>query len=77
MIRKTDVRSRFITGDGTYFKAICSMRVSYNGRNIMLHRKKPSDYGTGIPYHEAEALSEELFPFCFVYTVINNIKGGF
>ena len=25
-------------------------------------RKKPNDYGTGIPYHEVEALARVLLP---------------
>ena len=28
----------------------------------MPRRKKPNDYGTGIPYHEAEALACVLLP---------------
>ena len=28
----------------------------------MPHRKKPNDYGTGIPYHEVEALARVLLP---------------
>lgn len=28
----------------------------------MPRRKKPNDYGTGIPYHEVEALARVLFP---------------
>lgn len=28
----------------------------------MLQKKKPNDYGTGIPYHEAEALARILLP---------------
>lgn len=28
----------------------------------MPRRKKPNDYGTGIPYHEVEALSRVLLP---------------
>lgn len=28
----------------------------------MPRRKKPNDYGTGIPYHEVEALARVLLP---------------
>ena len=28
----------------------------------MPRRKKPNDYGTGIPYHEVEALTRDLNP---------------
>ena len=28
----------------------------------MARKKKPNDYGTGIPYHEVEALARVLFP---------------
>ena len=28
----------------------------------MPRRKKPKDYGTGIPYHEVEALARVLLP---------------
>lgn len=28
----------------------------------MAHAKKPNDYGTGIPYHEVEALARVLLP---------------
>ena len=28
----------------------------------MPRRKKPNDYGTGIPYHEVEALAHVLLP---------------
>ena len=35
---------------------------SYNGGNIMPRKKKPDDHGTGIPYHEVEALARVLLP---------------
>lgn len=44
------------------FKAICSTRGSFNGGDSMPRRKKPNDYGTGIPYHEVEALARVLLP---------------
>ena len=28
----------------------------------MLRKKKPNDYGTGIPYHEVEGLARVLLP---------------
>ena len=28
----------------------------------MPRKKKPNDHGTGIPYHEVEALARVLFP---------------
>ena len=28
----------------------------------MARKKKPNDYGTGIPYHEVEALARVLLP---------------
>lgn len=28
----------------------------------MARKKKPNDYGTGIPYHEVEALARVLIP---------------
>ena len=38
------------------------MRGSSNGGNIMPRKKKPNDHGTGIPYHEVEALARVLLP---------------
>lgn len=38
------------------------MRGSSNGGNIMSRKKKPNDHGTGIPYHEVEALARVLLP---------------
>ena len=43
-------------------RAICSMKGSSNGGNIMPRKKKPNDHGTGIPYHEVEALARVLLP---------------
>ncbi len=38
------------------------MRGSFNGGDTMPRKKKPNDYGTGIPYHEVEALARVLLP---------------
>ena len=38
------------------------MKGSSNGGNIMPRKKKPDDHGTGIPYHEVEALARVLLP---------------
>lgn len=38
------------------------MKGSSNGGNIMPRKKKPNDHGTGIPYHEVEALARVLLP---------------
>ena len=44
------------------FKGICSTRGGFNGGGLMPRKKKPNDYGTGIPYHEVEALARVLLP---------------
>ena len=46
-----DARGRFITGDGTVFQGY-----------LFDEGQKPNDYGTGIPYHEVEALARVLLP---------------
>jgi len=33
----------------------------------MARKKKPNDYGTGIPYHEVEALARVLLPEILAY----------
>ena len=45
------------------FRAICSTRGSFRlGMAPVSRKKKPNDYGTGIPYHEVEALARVLLP---------------
>ena len=44
-----DARGRFITGDGTCFKAICSTRGSYNGVIPCRAERSPMTTAQGFP----------------------------
>ena len=39
-----------------------SFEMAFIIRDFMPRKKKPNDYGTGIPYHEVEALARVLLP---------------
>ena len=57
-----DAQGRFITGDGTVFQGYLFDEEQIWRGDTMPRRKKPNDYGTGIPYHEVEALARVLLP---------------
>lgn len=39
---------------------MCLRKIDYGGQHLA--KKKPNDYGTGIPLHEVEALARVLLP---------------